>query len=81
VFIRTDIKVWWYYGLIDKWWCILVVCFRKGRFIAIECKAGKGTITALQKYNIDQIKANQGLAIVINEGNIEELLTLVKEEV
>jgi hypothetical protein len=35
----------------------------------------------LQKYNIDQIKANQGLAIVINEGNIEELLTLVKEEV
>ena len=56
----------------------IITCY-KGRFIAIECKAGKGQVTALQKYNIDQIKANQGLAIVINEGNIEELLTLLKE--
>jgi Holliday junction resolvase len=56
----------------------IIACY-KGRFIAIECKARKGTITALQKYNIDQIKANQGLAIIINEGNIETLLALVKE--
>jgi hypothetical protein len=56
----------------------IIACY-KGRFIAIECKAGKGVLTALQKYNIDQIKSNQGLAIVINEGNIESLLTLVKE--
>jgi hypothetical protein len=56
----------------------IIACY-KGRFIAIECKAGKGTLTALQKYNIDQIKSNQGLAIVINEGNIESLLALVKE--
>ena len=56
----------------------IIACY-KGRFIAIECKAGKGVLTALQKYNIDQIKSNQGLAIVINEGNIESLLALVKE--
>jgi Holliday junction resolvase len=56
----------------------IIACY-KGRFIAIECKAGKGQVTALQKYNIDQIKANQGLAIIINEGNIETLLALVKE--
>ena len=56
----------------------IIVCY-KGRFIAIECKAGKGKLTALQEYNIEQIKRNQGLAIVINEGNIEALLTLVKE--
>jgi hypothetical protein len=56
----------------------IIVCYR-GRFIAIECKAGKGKLTALQEYNIEQIKRNQGLAIVINEGNIETLLTLVKE--
>ena len=56
----------------------IIACY-KGRFIAIECKAGKGVLTALQKYNIDQIISNQGLAIVINEGNIESLLALVKE--
>ena len=32
----------------------IIACY-KGRFIAIECKAGKGQVTALQKYNIDQI--------------------------
>ena len=56
----------------------IIVCY-KGKFIGIECKAGKGKLTALQEYNIEQIKRNQGLAIVINEGNIETLLTLVKE--
>jgi len=33
----------------------------------------------LQLRNIDDIKRNQGLAIVINEDNIESLLALVKE--
>ena len=56
----------------------IIVCY-KGKFIGIECKAGKGKLTALQEYNIEQIKRNQGLAIVINEGNIESLLALVKE--
>ena len=56
----------------------IIACY-KGRFLAIECKAGKGVLTALQKYNIDQIKLNQGLVIVINEGNMKTLLTLVKE--
>jgi len=56
----------------------IIACY-KGRFIAIECKAGKGTLTALQKYNIDQIISRNGLAIVINEGNMQELLTLIKE--
>ena len=56
----------------------IIVCY-KGKFIGIECKAGKGKLTALQERNIKQIKHNEGLAIVINEGNIEELLALVKE--
>ena len=56
----------------------IIVCY-KGKFIGIECKAGKGKLTALQEHNIKQIKHNEGLAIVINEGNIEELLTLLKE--
>ena len=56
----------------------IIVCY-KGKFIGIECKAGKGKLTALQEYNIEQIKQNQGLAIVINEGNIEQLITLISK--
>lgn len=56
----------------------IIACY-KGKFIAIECKAGKNTPTLLQLRNIEDIKRNQGLAIVINEDNIEALLTLVKE--
>lgn len=56
----------------------IIACY-KGRFLAIECKSGKNTPTLLQLRNIDDIKRNQGLAIVINEGNIESLLALVKE--
>ena len=56
----------------------IIACY-KGMFIAIECKAGKGKLTALQKYNMEEITRNNGLAIMINEGNIESLLTQLKE--
>ena len=56
----------------------IIVCY-KGKFIGIECKSGDNKPTLLQLRNIDDIKRNQGLAIVINEGNIETLLALVKE--
>jgi hypothetical protein len=49
-----------------------VVCF-ESRFIGIECKAGKGKTTALQEKNLAQIRSAGGLAIVINEENINEL--------
>jgi Holliday junction resolvase len=53
----------------------LVCCFH-GRFIAIECKAGKNTTTALQDREIAAIRAAGGVAVVINEDNID-LLTEV----
>jgi len=56
----------------------IIACY-KGRFIGIECKAGDNKPTLLQLRNIEDIKRNQGLAIVINEGNIEELLAMLKE--
>jgi Holliday junction resolvase len=56
----------------------IIACY-KGRFIGIECKAGKNEPTLLQKHNIKEIQRNQGLAIVVNEDNIEVLLALVKE--
>ena len=49
-----------------------LVCYG-GRFVGIECKAGKGKTTALQEKNLAQIRSAGGLAIVINEENINEL--------
>ena len=54
-----------------------IICCYRGRFIGIECKAGKGKTTALQEKNIAQIIAQGGLAIVVNEDNIEEVRTLL----
>ena len=56
----------------------IVGCY-KGRFFAIECKAGKGTTTALQERNIAQIVAQGGLAIVVNENNILDVDKLMIE--
>jgi hypothetical protein len=54
------------------------LCCVRGRFLAIEAKAGKGKTTALQDKNIKQIIASGGLAIVVNEDSIEELEFLLK---
>jgi hypothetical protein len=56
----------------------IVGCY-KGRFFAVECKAGKGKTTALQDKNIAQIIAQGGLAIVVNEDNIEDVNELLRQ--
>ena len=56
----------------------IIACY-KGKFIGIECKSGDNKPTLLQLRNIEDIKRNQGLAIEINEDNIESLLALAKE--
>lgn len=50
-----------------------------GRFFGIECKAGRGTTTALQEKNIKQIRDTGGEALVINEQNIEEVQILMNK--
>ena len=55
----------------------IIVCY-KGKFIGIECKAGNNETTLLQKHNMKLINDNQGLAFVVNESNIDELLTIMK---
>jgi Holliday junction resolvase len=55
-----------------------IVCCYKKRFIGIECKAGKGKTTALQEKNIAQIIAQGGLAMVVNEDNIEDVRMLLE---
>jgi Holliday junction resolvase len=56
----------------------IVGCYR-GKFFAIECKAGKGKTTALQEKNIAQIIAQGGLAMVVNEDNIPDVDKLMIE--
>lgn len=49
-----------------------LVCYQ-GDFIAIEAKAGKGKTTALQDAHLAKIRDAGGIALVINEDNINEL--------
>jgi Holliday junction resolvase len=56
----------------------IVGCY-KGKFFAIECKAGKGKTTALQDKNIAQIIGQGGYAIVVNESNLEDVNELLRE--
>jgi hypothetical protein len=49
-----------------------LVCFR-GKFIGIEAKAGKGTTTALQDRELAAIVQAGGVALVVNENNLDEL--------
>lgn len=49
-----------------------------GRFVGIECKAGKGVTTALQEKNLAEIRLNGGTALIINEDNVDSLTTILK---
>ena len=60
----------------------IIACYM-GRFVAIECKAGKGKTTALQDRNIAQIRDAGGFAIVVNEENlidVQEILDYIAQE-
>jgi len=48
-----------------------IVACKNGKFIGIECKAGKGRPTALQEKNLNDIFNQGGVAILINETGIE----------
>ena len=54
----------------------VVGCVR-GKFLAIECKAGKGKTTALQDRELCSIHAHGGTAVIINETNIDTLKELI----
>ena len=52
----------------------IVGCY-KGKFFAIECKAGKNKPTPLQQKNLDAIAAQDGAALVVNEENMAGVTT------
>lgn len=47
------------------------LCCYKGKFLAIEAKAGKGTPTALQLQQLREIEAAHGDTWIVNEMNLE----------
>ena len=47
-------------------------CLR-GRFFGVECKAGGNKPTALQLKHLDDIRKAGGIALVIDETNVENL--------
>jgi hypothetical protein len=56
-----------------------IICCVNGEFLAIECKAGKGTTTLLQDREIMKIHAANGRAIVVNENTVINIEKLLKE--
>ena len=50
-----------------------IICCVSGRFLAIECKAGKNKPTALQAKQIEDIRHAGGAAAVVNELNIDSV--------
>lgn len=50
------------------------ICFLyKGIFVGIECKFGKNKPSALQEKRLDYIKAQGGIAMLVNEENIGDV--------
>jgi Holliday junction resolvase len=50
----------------------------RGAFLAIECKAGKNKPTALQLYEIEQIRRAGGRALVVNEYNLDDVRAVLR---
>lgn len=56
----------------------IVGCYR-GRFFGIECKAKGNKPTELQKLNLNKIENTGGVALVIDERNVDTLATILTE--
>jgi len=50
-----------------------VVACINGRFLGIECKAGTNKPTALQVRELERIRLAGGVAVVVNETNVDML--------
>lgn len=48
-----------------------------GMFIGIECKAGRNKPTKLQVHNLTRIAEAGGIALVINEDNVDDVRIVI----
>jgi hypothetical protein len=53
-------------------------CCVRGKFLAIECKAGDNKPTALQERELQKINEAGGVSLVINETNLTMLDEILK---
>ena len=56
----------------------IVACY-KSKFIGIECKANVNKPTPLQNKNLNEIKLCLGIALVIDETNIDKITKVLLE--
>lgn len=54
----------------------IVACLR-GRFVGIECKAGKNKPTALQEKNLNEIEESGGIAMIVDDRNVDVFAALL----
>jgi len=54
----------------------IIGCY-EGRFFGIECKAGGNKPTPLQEKNLTDISNNGGIAVVVNENNMHDVVQLI----
>jgi len=55
----------------------IIACVN-GRFLAIECKAGRGKVTTLQAAEIANIVRSGGVALVITEHDLDLLRSVIR---
>ena len=56
----------------------IVACVN-GHFVGIECKANGGKPTALQVRELERIRRRNGVAVVVDETNLDMLLPLIRK--
>lgn len=56
----------------------IVGCYR-GVFFAIECKAGSNKPTALQEAEMRKIREANGITLVVNEENIDDVKIMLRD--
>ena len=56
-----------------------IICCVRGKFLGIECKAGDNKPTALQEKEMQSIRDAGGKTLVVNENNISDVESIVKE--
>jgi Holliday junction resolvase len=56
----------------------IIICVN-GLFLAVECKAGTNKPTALQISEIEAIRRNNGVAVVVNEENWDMVRELIRK--
>lgn len=56
----------------------IVGCYR-GVFFAVECKAGSNKPTALQEAEMRKIREANGITLVVNEDNIDDVKIMLRD--